>query len=85
MSARILARITDKQGRHPSAQVLREFDNVRSAVAGQGALALFDAPWTPIYLLCFALLHPAIGVLTLVGGAVLVALAVATSVTAARA
>lgn len=61
----------------PGAQVLREFDNVRSAVAGQGALALFDAPWTPIYLLCCFLLHPAIGVLTLVGGAVLAALAVA--------
>ena len=77
LSARVLARVTDREGPAPGSQVLREFDNVRSAVAGQGALALFDAPWTPIYLLCCFLLHPAIGVLTLVGGAVLVALAVA--------
>lgn len=77
LSARVLARVTDREGPAPGAQVLREFDNVRSAVAGQGALALFDAPWTPIYLLCCFLLHPAIGVLTLVGGAVLAALAVA--------
>ena len=77
LSARVLARVMDREGPAPGAQVLREFDNVRSAVAGQGALALFDAPWTPIYLLCCFLLHPAIGVLTLVGGAVLAALAVA--------
>lgn len=77
LSARVLARVTDREGPSSGAQVLREFDNVRSAVAGQGALALFDAPWTPIYLLCCFLLHPAIGVLTLVGGAVLVALALA--------
>jgi ATP-binding cassette subfamily C protein len=77
LSTRVLARVTDREGPAPGAQVLREFDNVRSAVAGQGAMALFDAPWTPIYLLCCFLLHPAIGVLTLVGGAILVALAVA--------
>ncbi|WP_313102395.1 type I secretion system permease/ATPase [Brevundimonas sp.] len=77
LSARVLARVTDREGPAPGTQVLREFDNVRSAVAGQGALALFDAPWTPIYLLCCFLLHPAIGVLTLVGGVILVALAVA--------
>lgn len=77
LSARVLARVTDREGPAPGVQVLREFDNVRAAVAGQGALALFDAPWTPIYLLCCFLLHPAIGVLTLVGGTVLVALAVA--------
>ncbi len=75
LAARVMARVVDMQGRQPAAQALREFDNVRGAVSGQGALALFDAPWTPLYLAACFLLHPAIGVMTLVGGAVLFVLA----------
>ena len=75
LSARILSRVIDIQSRSPNTQAMREFDNVRAAVAGQGALALFDAPWTPLYLGCCFLLHPALGLLTLVGGAVLFVLA----------
>jgi len=75
LSARILGRIVDMQAHGAGGQALREFDQARGALGGPGMLALFDAPWTPIYLLCCFLLHPAIGVLTLVGGAVLFALA----------
>lgn len=75
LSGKVLARVVDLQAKAPSTQALREFDNVRAAISGQGMLALFDAPWTPIYLLCCFLLHPAIGVLTLVGGGVLFVLA----------
>ncbi len=79
LSGRILSRVVDIQARGPrqgiGSQALREFDNVRTAVSGPGALALFDAPWTPLYLGCCFLLHPAIGLLTLVGGLILFALA----------
>ena len=79
LSSRILARVVDIQarsvGQAPGSQALREFDNVRTAVSGPGALALFDAPWTPLYLGCCFLLHPAIGLLTLVGGLILFTLA----------
>lgn len=75
LSGTVLARVMDLQGKAPNTQALREFDNVRGAIAGQGVLALFDAPWTPIYLACCFLLHPAIGVLALVGAGVLFALA----------
>lgn len=75
LSARILSRVVDIQTRAPNTQAMREFDNVRSAVAGQGALALFDAPWTPLYLGCCFLLHPALGFLTLFGGTLLFFLA----------
>ena len=71
----IMARMVDQQGKQQSTQILRDFDNVRSAVSGQGVLALFDAPWTPLYLACCFLLHPAIGVLTLVGSLILFGLA----------
>lgn len=75
LSESILSRVVDIQSRVPNTHAMREFDNVRSAVAGQGALALFDAPWTPLYLACCFLLHPALGSLTLVGGGVLFLLA----------
>ena len=76
LADRILGRVVDMQARSPNSQVLREFDNVRAALSGSGALAAFDAPWTPLYLFFCFLLHPAIGVLTLVGGILLVFLAV---------
>lgn len=75
LSGKVLARVMDLQAKSPNTQALREFDNVRGAIGGQGMLALFDAPWTPIYLVCCFLLHPAIGMLTLIGGGVLFALA----------
>lgn len=75
LSGKVLSRVIDLQAKAPSTQALREFDNVRGAIGGQGMLALFDAPWTPLYLACCFLLHPAIGVLTLVGGIVLFVLA----------
>ncbi|MFC5344037.1 type I secretion system permease/ATPase [Brevundimonas staleyi] len=75
LAGTILTRVTEAGGRTQGVQALRDFDGLRGAVSGQGALALFDAPWTPIYLACCFLLHPLIGVLTLVGGIVLATLA----------
>lgn len=72
---RILGRVIDAPSRQFSSQALREFDNVRAALSGSAALAILDAPWTPLYLACCFLLHPAIGLLTLVGGCVLFVLA----------
>ena len=59
------------------AQGLREFDTLRSVLTGPGVMALFDAPWAPLYLAVAFLIHPLLGLLVLAGGAVLVVLAVA--------
>jgi len=75
LSGKVLSRVMDLQTKAPNTQALREFDNVRGVIGGQGMLAVFDAPWTPLYLLCCFLLHPAIGALTLVGGVILFILA----------
>ncbi|CAN5331231.1 type I secretion system permease/ATPase [soil metagenome] len=72
----VLARVFALQGRQQSNPALRDFDTFRAAVSGQGVMALLDAPWTPLYLACCFMLHPAIGVLTLVGGTVLLTLAI---------
>ncbi|MET0443923.1 MAG: type I secretion system permease/ATPase [Pseudorhodoplanes sp.] len=59
-------------------QPLRDLDNVRSFLSGQGPSALFDLPWLPLYLaICFAF-HPMIGVTALIGALLLVALTVLT-------
>ena len=54
---------------------MREFDVLRQAITGAGVLAVFDAPWIPIYLIVCFLLHPALGALALVGAAALIVVA----------
>lgn len=58
-----------------SRQALREFDVLRQTLTGVGVLALFDAPWTPIYILVCFLIHPALGLFVLFGAAALVFMA----------
>ncbi|MCA6110822.1 type I secretion system permease/ATPase [Bradyrhizobium cenepequi] len=59
-------------------QALRDLDNVRSFLSGQGPAALFDLPWAPLYLaICFGL-HVWIGLTALAGAAILTALTILT-------
>lgn len=39
--------------------------NVRQFLTGNGIIALFDAPWTPIYILIVFMLHPMLGILSI--------------------
>ncbi|MGS7254049.1 type I secretion system permease/ATPase [Pseudomonas sp. SK] len=57
------------------AQALHDLAQVRQFVTGSGLFAFFDAPWTPIYLLVSYLIHPLLGLVTLIGSLILVALA----------
>ena len=52
---------------------IRDLDQVRQFFATPGPAALFDLPWTPLYLLISFLFHPWLGWLT-VGGALIVSL-----------
>jgi PrtD family type I secretion system ABC transporter len=58
-----------------SAQGLRDLDAMRGFLSGSGLIALFDAPWTPIFLFIVFIIHPALGVLALAGAAVILLLA----------
>ncbi|MCO6055103.1 type I secretion system permease/ATPase [Pseudomonas sp. MOB-449] len=60
------------------AQALQDLSQVRQFLTGNGLFAFFDAPWTPIYLLVIFLVHPLLGVITLVGSAILFGLALLT-------
>jgi ATP-binding cassette subfamily C protein len=67
-----LVRLPLKVGRRTeNMQPLRDLDNIRSFLSGQGPLALYDLPWLPIYIaICFAF-HFWIGVTALVGAIIL--------------
>lgn len=62
---------------HSSAasQSLNDLMQLRQFMTGSALFAFFDAPWFPIYLLVIFLFHPWLGVLALVGAAMLIALA----------
>ncbi|TBW07926.1 type I secretion system permease/ATPase [Azotobacter chroococcum] len=62
------------------AQALQDLSQVRQFLTGSGLFAFFDAPWTPIYLLVIALIHPLLGSVTLIGSLLLVSLAWLTEV-----
>jgi PrtD family type I secretion system ABC transporter len=49
------------------AGALRDVAQLRKLLGGPGVVALFDAPWIPIYLLVIAAMHPLLGGIALLG------------------
>jgi ATP-binding cassette subfamily C protein len=64
--------------RAQSQQPIRDVDTVRSFLSGGGAVAFLDLPWMPLYLGFVFLLHPALGLLCLVGMALIMVLTLLT-------
>ncbi len=58
----------------------RDVDTVRGFISSQAPIALFDLPWMPLFLGFVYLLHPMLGLLTVAGAIVLIALTVVTEV-----
>lgn len=63
-----------------ASQPLRDLDTLRTFMTGAGILALFDAPWTPVYLAIIYLFHPWLGVVATVGALLILCLAIASEV-----
>jgi PrtD family type I secretion system ABC transporter len=74
LAPKILRRVIASNPRG-AVQAMRDFDTVRQMVGTPVVAALFDAPWSPIFLIAAFLLHFWIGVLALISAAVLVGLA----------
>ncbi|RMA42513.1 type I secretion system permease/ATPase [Rhodophyticola porphyridii] len=55
---------------------LQDIDAVRSLFASPVILALFDAPWTPLFLAAIFIFHPMLGWLAVAGGGILICTAI---------
>jgi PrtD family type I secretion system ABC transporter len=62
--------------RRSNQQNLRDLDALREFITGSSLITLFDAPWSPLFILLCFLFHPVIGMVALVGALLIVCLAV---------
>lgn len=60
-------------GRHTGEahEPVRDLDQIRTFLTGQGPIAIVDLPWIPVFLLICGLIHPWLGILALLGGTLL--------------
>ena len=63
------------QAAHNPVQSFGDLINLRQFLTGNGIFAIFDTPWTPIYIIVLYWMHPWLGVVALVFTAFFVALA----------
>jgi PrtD family type I secretion system ABC transporter len=78
IDALIAPRILKQMMAHDSgaaAQAMRDFDAVRSAMSTPAIAAIFDLPWTPVFLIVAFMLHFWIGILAIIASIALVTLA----------
>lgn len=60
-------------GQDAAAQLgLRDLEAVQRLIGSPVMLALFDAPWAPLFLMGLFIFHPLLGIVAVIGGAVLV-------------
>ncbi|WP_352883484.1 type I secretion system permease/ATPase [Mesorhizobium sp. M1396] len=77
LSARIVgASVEASSSGSSQSQPIRDFDTFRQVITGSGIHALFDLPWSPIYIGIIFLLHPWLGFFALGSSLLLVAMAV---------
>jgi PrtD family type I secretion system ABC transporter len=65
-------------GVHRNDDALRDVAQLRTLLASSGVVALFDAPWVPLYLLLITFMHPLLGGVATLGAMLLVALSLIT-------
>lgn len=78
-AAKLLHRILGAGAASPlqRQQAMRDFDTLRNTLTGPAIIAIFDAPWAPIYIIISYMLHPMIGLLAIVASLMLIGVAMA--------
>lgn len=73
----VLSVLLDEVGRGKRNDIanLRDVATVRAFLTGTGIIALFDAPWVPIFMLLIFMFHPLLGLLGLISSVILLVLA----------
>jgi PrtD family type I secretion system ABC transporter len=62
--------------RSASMHGLRDINALRSFLTGPGVIAIFDAPWVPIFIIIIFLFHPILGSVAICGAVLLVLLTI---------
>jgi len=62
--------------RSASMHGLRDINALRAFLTGPGVIAIFDAPWVPIFILIIFLFHPILGAVAIAGAVLLVLLTI---------
>lgn len=57
-----------------TATAMRDLDAIQRALASPAAFAVFDIPWTPVFIVIIFIFHPLMGVIGVIGGLILIAL-----------
>ena len=78
-----LARSADETltGSLYGSQSLQDITTIRTFLSGASIFSLFDAPWTPFYLLVIFLLHPLLGGIATIGAIIIFGLALLNEIT----
>ncbi|WLA87203.1 type I secretion system permease/ATPase [Bradyrhizobium elkanii] len=77
IAPRVMTAIIDHSAKIGGArsQLLRDFDTFRQFITGSGIHAIFDLPWSPIYIAVIFALHPFLGAFALGSSIILVLMA----------
>ncbi|MCV2893091.1 type I secretion system permease/ATPase [Lentibacter sp. XHP0401] len=70
--------------RDESALALRDLEAVQRLLTSPALMALFDLPFTPLFIFGIFLFHPWLGILSLIGGAILVTITLSNQLTTRR-
>jgi ATP-binding cassette subfamily C protein RsaD len=70
----VLEATLSKKGVGP--QAFRDMDQIREFMTGAGLISFCDVPWIPVFVLVSWILHPFFGVLAILAGVIILALAV---------
>ncbi len=84
LDRRVFDAVLRKSATHPdqgTATGLADLEAVRRLMTSPVLTAIFDMPWTPIFLAGIWIFHPWLGILALSGGALLIAIAVINQIT----
>ena len=89
MDARVMGAILTRAGRSAEARSapatgLADLEAMQRFASGTGPFAFFDAPWTPVFLFVLFMFHWLLGVLAVLSGVLLVALALLNSTRTTR-
>ena len=68
----VLERRALRQGTAGRSQALQDLDAVRTFLGSPVLLAIFDMPWTPVFLAAIFIFHPYLGWLAVAGGGLLI-------------